>query len=71
VKLRSRAAEIKEPINAAQKVILGNVIVEIEGVKQSVLAGTLLPQHLDVLRRCYCSSDIRTSSSVQWSFSTE
>jgi hypothetical protein len=64
-------AQIEKPINSAQQVLLGNVIVEIKGVKQSVLAGTLLPIISTSSRRCYYSSDIRSSSAVQWSFSTE
>jgi hypothetical protein len=41
-------AQIKESIDAPQKMILRNVSFKIEGIKQFVLTRTLPPHHLDV-----------------------
>jgi hypothetical protein len=43
-------AQIEELMYASQQVILRNVIVEIEGVEQSILVATLLSHHLEALR---------------------
>ena len=40
-------AEIKESIDPAQQVTAGHLIVETEGVEESVLAATSLTHHLD------------------------
>ena len=37
--------EIEEPINAAKQMIRGNVCVEVEGIKQSVLVAAVLSHH--------------------------
>jgi hypothetical protein len=46
--MSAQATKVKEAINAAQQVIRGNVCVELEGVKQSVLTAALSTHHLGV-----------------------
>jgi hypothetical protein len=41
---------LRRSINAAQRVVRGNVIVEVEGVKQTTLIAAALAHHPDVLR---------------------
>jgi len=54
----TQIAQIKKPIDASQQVILGNVRVVVERIKQSVLAATLLSHHLAALHQCTARSDI-------------
>jgi hypothetical protein len=49
---RAQLAGVEEAIDATQQVAARDVIVEIEGVEESVLAATSLTHHLDVSRRC-------------------
>jgi hypothetical protein len=43
----AQLAEIEEAIDATQQVTARNLIVEIEGVEEPVLAATSLTHHLD------------------------
>ena len=42
--------EVEKSINAAQQMVGWNVIVEVEGIKQSLLTARLRTHHPDVLR---------------------
>lgn len=50
----AQIAEIEEPINTAQQVVGGNVIVEVEGIKQPVLIAAVLTHHPDALPKLAC-----------------
>jgi len=45
----AQLSEVEDSIDAAQQVIARNVIVEIEGLEESVLPTTSLTHHLDAL----------------------
>jgi hypothetical protein len=62
--------EIEESIDAAQKMIRWNVLVEVEGIKQSVLVAAVLSHHAAAFSLSALSSD-RANASMFTSFSTE
>jgi hypothetical protein len=47
--MASKIAQIEEPINTTQEVIGGNVVVEIERIKQCTLIAATLTHHLGAL----------------------
>jgi hypothetical protein len=60
--------EIEVAIDAAQQVIARNVIVDIEGVEESVLAATLLTHHRDVLPSIGCHQQRSSDQTFQGVF---
>ena len=46
----AQLVEVEKSINAAQQIVGRNVIIEVEGIKQSLLTAHLRSHHLDVLR---------------------
>lgn len=45
VRVLAQVDEIEEPINTAQQVVGGDVLVEVEGIKQPVLVTAVLTHH--------------------------
>ena len=67
--MSAQATKVEEAINAAKKVIRGNVSVEIEGVEQAVLRAALSTHHLGVSSSSLAHSyDIRVRVEFRWVF---
>lgn len=69
--MSTQLGEIEEAVYVAKQVAGRNVIVEVEGVKQSVLTTTVLSHHYYVLPKSWRSLRPRASLGVQQSFSTK
>jgi hypothetical protein len=50
----TQASEVKAAINAAQQMILGNVVFEVERIEQPILPTRLSSHHLGALQDSIC-----------------
>ena len=64
----AQLAEVEEAVNAAQQVAARDVIVEIEGVEETVLVATSLTHHLDapVVPKAQGQARKMLGSSTEW-----